>query len=62
LTFLTQWLKEGERKLDKESDSVELFRTQGRNEVLRRLVGLKDELREYGDKKLHSMTQGGKRA
>lgn len=44
--------------LNKEEDSVKLFRAQGRLEVLRRLVELKAELHEYGDKVLHALAGG----
>lgn len=46
--------------LSKGSEQVELFRAQGRLDVLRRLVELKAELRQYGDKQLAMITGGQK--
>ena len=56
--FLTQWQQEQEAVLGKSSDTAELYRAQGRLEVLRRLIGLKQELREYGDKHVAQLAKG----
>lgn len=48
--YLEEWLVEEEGKLRKENDILVIKAAQGRVEVLKRILELKEELRSYGDK------------
>ena len=52
MSYLQEWSKEVEAGLRKSSDILEVKKLQGQDEVLRRLLELKEELRSYGDKLL----------
>ena len=51
LDFLVGW-QEQETSLLRKASGEELYRVQGRSQVLERILGLKKELREYGDRLL----------
>ena len=50
-TAFTEWLFEWQRQVMKQlgsqNDAIEMYRAQGRLEVLNRLTGLKREIEEY---------------
>ena len=52
LTYLKEWLQEVESKLRVSSDIHEIKKLQGNDEVLRRILELDKELREYSVKLL----------
>ncbi len=48
LDYLQEWLGEERLKLRRETNHDQLMRTQGRLDVLEKLLNLSEELREYG--------------
>src|SRR5437879_5972510 len=50
LSYLQEWLEEVESDLRFSSDINEIKKAQGKDEVLRRILGLEKELKEYGNK------------
>jgi hypothetical protein len=50
LTYLREWSQEVERELRSSDDINAIKRAQGKDEVLRRILELEKELREYGNK------------
>ena len=51
LKYFSSWLEEQEREVRSNSNTVELYRTQGRLEVLHKILSIQKELEEY-EKKL----------
>ena len=50
MAFLHMWHAQVLRAMQTESDPAELYRAQGRYQVLSRFLGLVDEVREYQNK------------
>lgn len=45
--WLLEWQKQVLKQLSSQTDTVEMYRAQGRLEVLNRLTGLKQEIEQY---------------
>ena len=52
MMFWKEWLEEEEAVLHKSGVTDELFRAQGRVEVLKRAIGMEEEVREYSHNKV----------
>lgn len=49
MEWLSEWQKEVLKQIASGKDPIELYRAQGRLEVLNRISGLKQEIRNYQD-------------